>query len=84
MRKGRRSTITRTREEPFSISEAQGETSKQGVPLNPLNTVTPEELAPVLETLIGGLPLEKKLLLAVSLFKEGLATVGRSRESGRS
>jgi hypothetical protein len=63
------------------LNEAQGETSKQGVPLNPLNTVTPE-LAPILEPLIGGLPLEKKLLLAVRLFKDGRLPLGEAARLG--
>jgi hypothetical protein len=63
------------------LSQAQGETSKQGVPLNPLNTVTPE-LAPVLEPLIGGWPLEKKLLLAVRLYKDGRLPLGDAARLG--
>lgn len=63
------------------LNEAKGEMSKQGVPLNPLNTVTPE-LAPVLEPLTGGLPLEKKLLLAVRLFKDGRLPLGDAARLG--
>lgn len=51
------------------LNEAKGQSSKQGVPLNPLETVTPDELTSVLEPLIAGLPLEKKLKLVVSLLR---------------
>lgn len=53
------------------LNEAKGETSEQGVPLNPLDNITPEELTTVLEPVIAGITPDEKLKLAVSLCKEG-------------
>lgn len=58
------------------LSEAKGQTSEPGVPLNPLYNVTPEELTSVLEPLMAGLPLEEKLRLATSLSEEGWLPAG--------
>jgi hypothetical protein len=64
------------------LNEAKGQTSEQGVPLNPLNTVTPEELTAVLEPVLSGLPLEERLRLAVSMSKEGWLPVGDAARLG--
>jgi hypothetical protein len=53
------------------LKDAKGQTSEQGVPLNPLDTITPEELITVLEPVVAGIKPDEKLKLAVSLCKEG-------------
>ncbi|MGA9998094.1 MAG: SIR2 family protein [Pyrinomonadaceae bacterium] len=64
------------------LNEAKGETSEQGVPLNPLDTITPEELTMVLEPVIAGSKPDEKLKLAVSLYKEGWLQSGEAARLG--
>ena len=65
------------------LNEAKGEKSEQGVPLNPLDTVTPEELITVLEPLVAGLTPDAKFKLAGSLYKGGwLSSVDAARLGG--
>jgi hypothetical protein len=64
------------------LNEAKGQKSDQGVPLNPLDTVTPEELIMVLVPATAGLKPNEKLNLAVSLYQEGWLPSGEASRLG--
>lgn len=64
------------------LNEAKGQKSEQGVPLNPLDTVTPEELMAVLVPLVAGRNPDERLKLSVRLYKEGWLPSGEAARIG--
>jgi hypothetical protein len=64
------------------LDEAKGQKSEQGVPLNPLDTVTPEELMTALVPLVAGCKPDEKLKLAVLLYKERWLPSGEASRLG--
>jgi hypothetical protein len=60
------------------LNQAKGQKSEQGVPLNPLDTVTPKELMAVLLPLVAGRKADERLKLSVHLYKERWLTSGEA------